>query len=103
MVINQSTLSVSLIVHHNNQGVKTAEKQHLRLLLQNRKKIRNEHIAIADRAAVTETYIFTNQRTFSVSLIVHRNNKGVKTAKSCISAFCSESEINQKYAYCTSQ
>ena len=37
MVLNLSTFSVSLIKHHNTQGVKTAQKLHFSLLLPNQK------------------------------------------------------------------
>ena len=53
MVMNQSTLSVSLIKHHSTEGVKTASKQHFSLFLPNQKLIRNMPTALADRAPVT--------------------------------------------------
>ena len=62
MLMNQRTLSASLLVHHNNQGVKTAQKLHLSQLIQNEKEIRNMHLTPAQTAAVTVIHAYLPTR-----------------------------------------
>ena len=49
IVMNQKPFSVSLMVHRNKQGVETAKKQHISILLQNRTYVRNMPLAKAHR------------------------------------------------------
>ena len=104
MVINQKPFSVSLMVFRKQTGCKNSLKT---AYLPNESKS-DVHWKYACSTSLQSsgnsyTLIVINQRTFSVSLIVHRNNQGAETAKTTISAYCSESKINEKYANIPSQ